>query len=158
RGDPASIIEGNYVEGSRQEGGIVIGGGPAIVRNNIAINNAYGGISAQNYGRRNLQRRVWIVHNTVINNGDSGIHTQGWEAGAENGIADNAIIPRILTPTLRPSNPAGEITGNIRCRAACFVNAVTAPYDLSPAAQSPLLDAASPVKAAWSPMDDFMGE
>src|SRR5262249_10269299 len=41
RGD-RTLIEGNYVEGSRAEAGIVLGGGPAIVRNNIAVGNANG--------------------------------------------------------------------------------------------------------------------
>ena len=41
QGGQASLLEGNYVEGSMQEGGIVIGGGPAVVRNNILVGNAY---------------------------------------------------------------------------------------------------------------------
>src|SRR5262245_45602210 len=140
REDPASVIEGNYVEGSRYEGGIVVGGGPAIVRNNIAVNNANGGISAQNYGQRGLQRRIWIVYNTLINNGDSGINTQGWGQNGENVIAYNAILSKPGTPVLRPSSPAGIVTGNVNCTPACFVNGRSAPYDLWPELQSPLID------------------
>ena len=158
RDDSVSIIEGNYVEGSRYEGGIVIGGGPAIVRNNIAVNNGYGGISAQNYNGRNLQRKVWIVFNTLIKNGDSGINVQGWGNGADNVIAYNAILPSSTLPVLRPSNPLGSIVGNVACAATCFVNANTAPYDLWPRSQSLLVDAAVGTNSAWIPVDDFMGE
>jgi Right handed beta helix region len=153
-----SLIEGNYVEGSRGEGGIVIGGGPAIVRNNIAVNNANGGISAQNYDRRNLQKSIWIVHNTLINNSDSGINTQGWAAGSDNVIAYNAILPKSLTPAFRLSGPVDTIMSNITCSASCFVNALTAPYDLWPAAGSLLVDIALPRITAWKPSDDFMGK
>jgi len=157
QGDQPSTIEGNYVEGSRREGGIVIGGGPAIVRNNIAVSNAYGGISAQNYNLRNLQRNVWIVHNTLINNGDSGINTQGWSPAGNNVIANNAILPKASTVALRPAVPAGRVSGNVTCTAACFVNAVTAPYDLTPAARSPLLDVSPFESGALRTLEDFMG-
>jgi hypothetical protein len=159
RGDPPSIIEGNYVEASQEEGGIVIGGGPASVRNNVCVNNAYGGISAQNYGGRNLQRNVWIVHNTLISNNDSGINVQGWSSGNENVIAFNAILPRTGTSVFRPTSPAGTIVGNISCITAssCFVNANTPPYDLWPSSASPLLDSAGGGAESWRPVDDFMG-
>jgi hypothetical protein len=157
QGSQSSTIEGNYVEGSRNEGGIVIGGGPAIVRNNIAVNNSYGGISAQNYSRRNLQRNVWIVHNTVINNGDSGINTQGWSSDSNNVIANNAILPRPQTMSLRPSAPAGTIIGNVTCTASCFINAINVPYDFWPVAQSPLVHASQTGSVAWKALDDFMG-
>jgi len=156
RGD-RTLIEGNYVEGSRAEAGIVLGGGPAIVRNNIAVGNANGGISAQNYGGRNLQRDIWIIHNTLINNGDSGISTQGWTSSANNVIAYNAVLSKFLTPLIRPANPAGIVMGNVSCPASCFVNATTAPYDFTPAARSPLIGAAPASNATWKPADDFMG-
>ena len=159
QGDPPTIFEGNYVEGSRTDGGIVIGGGPAIVRNNILVGNTYGGISAQNYASRNLQRDVWIVHNTVLNNADSGINVQGWTTGANNVIAYNAILPRSGTAALRPTAPVGAIVGNVTCGSAtpCFVNASTAPYDLWPTLTSPLLDVAGGGTEPWRPNDDFMG-
>lgn len=159
RKDPPSILEGNYIEGSNTEGGIVIGGGPAIVRNNVLIGNAYGGISAQNYGERNLQKNVWIVHNTIINNDDSGINVSAWQAGRGNVIAFNAILPKSGTPALRPSLPPGTMLGNITCStdASCFVNAVTPPYDLWPSSDSPLLDASGYGIEPWCPLYDFMG-
>jgi hypothetical protein len=157
RGDPASLIEGNYVEGSRQDGGIVIGGGPAIVRNNIAVGNAYGGISIQNYGRRNLLSRVWVVHNTVMNNRDSGINVADWTANGDNVVAYNAILPIASTPAIRVARPGGIIAGNVAAAASDFVDATVGPYDLWPAAGGTLLDAVPGSAAPWHAADDFMG-
>lgn len=159
QGDPPTVFEGNYVEGSQTDGGIVIGGGPGVVRNNVLVGNAYGGISAQNYASRNLQRNIWIVHNTVLHNADSGINVQGWTIGANNVIAYNAILPLPGTAALRPSAPVGTIVGNVTCGtpASCFVNASTAPYDLWPTLTSPLLDMAGNGAEPWRPTDDFMG-
>ena len=159
RKDPPSILEGNYVEGSKTEGGIVIGGGPAIVRNNVLIGNGYGGISIQNYGGRNLQKDVWVVHNTMINNDDSAINLSAWQEGRGNVIALNAFLLKSGTPALRPSPPLGTVVGNITCStaASCFVNAVTPPYDLWPSSGSPLLDASGYGIEPWRPLDDFMG-
>jgi hypothetical protein len=159
KGDPASIIEGNYAEGSRNEGGIVIGGGPAIVKNNVLVGNGYGGISCQNYGGRGLQKNIWLIHNTILNNDDSGINVSGWTTGANNVIAYNVILPLSGTPALRPSTPIATLQGNITCSgaSACFVNGSSAPYDLWPAVSSPLLDAAGSGSEPWRPVDDFMG-
>jgi len=130
RGDPASVVEGNYIEGSLKEGGIVVGGGPAIIRNNVLVGNNYGGISAQNYGSRDLQERVWIVHNTVLNNKDSGINLQGWKAERHNVLAFNAILPLSGTPALRPATPPGVIVGNVICAlsSVCVADAIAYPY------------------------------
>ena len=158
RNDPPSIIEGNYVEASRTDGGIVVGGGPAIVRNNVTVGNAYGGVSAQNYNGRNLQQNVWIIHNTVLNNQDAGINVSGWTGGSGNVIAYNAILPLAGTSAIRGSTNA-TVSGNVTCSsaAACFVQGQTAPYDLWPVNGGVLVDAAGTGSEAWRPVDDFMG-
>jgi len=159
--DLPSIVEGNYVEGSRNEGGIVIGGGPAIVRNNVLVGNAYGGISAQNYGGRDLQKKVWIIHNTILDNDDSGINVAAWQESRDNVIAFNAMSLRSGTSSIRPSFPTGTIMGNVNCTvtASCFVNSTTPPYDLWPASDTdnPLINVAGNGTEAWRPADDFMG-
>lgn len=157
QGDTPSVIEGNYVEGSRTDGGVVVGGGPAVVRNNVVVGNAYGGISAQDYGGRGLQRGVWIVHNTILANQDSGINVQGWLAGAGNVLAYNAVLPVPGTPALRPMAPAGTVVGNAVCTSACFENVSVAPYDLWPRIGGGLVGAAGGGGEAWRPRDDFLG-
>jgi len=94
RGDPPSLVERNYVEGAQTDAGINVGGGPAIVRNNIVVGNQYNGIWAQDYNGRGLQQNVWIVQNTVLNNQTGGIKVTNWQAGG--GPALNAGADRVF--------------------------------------------------------------
>jgi hypothetical protein len=159
RGDPASVVERNYVEGSRSDAGINISGGPAIVRNNIVLGNQYNGIWAQDYGGRGLQRNVWIVENTVLTNQTGGIKVSNWQVGAGNVLAYNAIAPSSGTPALTPASPlADTLVGNISCSPAtsCFTQPSTAPYDLWPVSGGPLIGAAGSGAQAWRAAEDFM--
>ena len=159
RGDPASVVERNYVEGSRSDAGINISGGPAIVRNNIVVGNQYNGIWAQDYGGRGLQRNVWIVENTVLTNQTGGIKVSNWQAGAGNVLAYNAIAPSSGTPALTPASPiADTLVGNISCSPAtsCFTQPSTAPYDLWPVSGGPLIGAAGSGAQTWRVVEDFM--
>ena len=153
QGDPPSIVEGNYIEGSRNEGGVVVGGGPAIVRNNVLVNNARGGVSVQNYGGRNLLTNIQIVGNTMIRNTQGGVDT-AWAAGTGNVIAYNAILLSSGTTMFSPTNPPGTIVGNVNCTSTCFVQVASAPYNISP--RGPLLGAMSGSES-FRPADDFMG-
>jgi hypothetical protein len=159
RGDPPSVVERNYVEGSQTDAGINVGGGPAIVRNNIVVGNAYNGIWAQDYGGRGLQQNVWIVHNTALANQTGGIQVSHWVSGAGNVLAFNAIAPLSGTPALTPASPAADpATGNQACAPAstCFAQPATAPYDLWPASPGPLAGAAGFGSETWRPTNDFM--
>lgn len=155
RGDPASILEGNYVEGSRTDAAIVIGGGPAIARNNVTLGGALGGIVAQDYGGRGLQQGVWIVHNTSFANTGPSVSVQAWAAGAGNVLANNA-----LGSATQPAMPEGSVTGNVVCDplSECFVAPGAAPYDLWPVSGGPLVDAGGSGDEEWAPGVDFMGE
>jgi hypothetical protein len=155
-GTPASVIEGNYVEGAVDDANINVGGGPAVVRNNVSVGGGYAGIRAQNYGGRNLQANVQIVHNTVLNAPVAGIDVQGWSA-ASNVLANNAILPQTSVPAVRGAPGAATVNGNVTCTTACFVSA-SVPFDLMPATGSPLLAAAGSGSETWRPADDFMGE
>jgi hypothetical protein len=157
--DAGAIVEQNYVESAQTTAGIVIGGGPALVSNNILVGNAFGGISAQNYAGRNLQQNIWIVHNTILDNANSGINVAAWSAGSGNVIAFNAIGPRTGTASLSPSVPAAAVTGNVTCNppTACFVEAVTPPYDLTPLPGGPLFETAGGGTEPWRPTVDFFG-
>jgi hypothetical protein len=159
RGDPPSIVEGNYVEGSLTDGGIVIGGGAAIVLNNVVVGNAAGGIIAQNYGGRDLQQNVWVVHNTVLENGGAGIIVQAWRERRGNVLSFNAIAPRAATMALLPVVPSGTIRGNITCEAipSCFARATGPPYDLRPAPSGDVAARLGGGPEEWRPVDDFLG-
>jgi hypothetical protein len=158
-GDPATLVQGNYVQGSMTDAGINISGGPAIVWNNVAIGNANGGIWAEDYDGRGLQKNVWIAFNTVIGNSVAGIITENWATGNGDVLAFNAIGTDSGTPPLQPSAPIGTITGNITCTpaTACFDQPTTAPYDLWPLVGGPLIGAGGSSTNAWQPSYDFMG-
>ncbi|MEP6801611.1 MAG: IPT/TIG domain-containing protein [Acidobacteriota bacterium] len=159
RGDPASVVERNYVEGSKSDAGINVGGGPAIVRNNILVRNQYNGIWAQDYGGRGLQQNVRIVANTVLANQTGGIQVSNWQPGAGNVLAFNAIAPLAGTPALTPASPVAEPSiGNISCTPAtvCFDQPNAAPYDLWPVAGGLLIGAAGNGSETWRPADDFL--
>ena len=159
RGDPASVVERNYVQGSKSDAGINISGGPAIVRNNIVVGNRYNGIWAQDYGGRGLQQNVWIVENTALGNQVGGIQVSNWVSGAGNVLAFNAIAPLSGTPALTPASPlADPVIGNRACSPAtsCFAQPQTAPYDLWPVSGGVLIGAAGAGSEPWRPGDDFM--
>jgi len=159
RGDPPSLVERNYVEGAQTDAGINVGGGPAIVRNNIVVGNQYNGIWAQDYNGRGLQQNVWIVQNTVVSNQTGGIKVSNWQAGAGNVLAFNAIAPLSGTPALTPASPVADtLIGNTACSPAtsCFDQPNTAPYDLWPVAGGPLIGAAGSGSESWRVADDFM--
>jgi hypothetical protein len=60
----ANIVRNNILVGSREEAGIVAGGGPSTMIKNLTL-GCNGGISIQNYGNRNL------LHNVVLNSNTS---------------------------------------------------------------------------------------
>ncbi|MGE0526374.1 MAG: right-handed parallel beta-helix repeat-containing protein [Bdellovibrionales bacterium] len=158
KGVPANIIRGNYVEGSRNDAGINVGGGPARVYNNILVGNAYGGIYAQNYGGRNWQKDINIVNNTLINNKIAGIVTQAWQNGVGNLIALNAILPLGGTPAIQPATSLGQIFDNVTCGTDCFASQpTTAPYIFTPSSTGPLVTGGAATATYDKPTFDFFG-
>lgn len=159
--DPAhgTLVEGNYVQGSRTDGGIVIGAGPALVRNNIAAQNAISGIVAQDYNEWDLQERVRIVHNTVLHNLLSGIRVQSWRPDRGNVLANNAIVPLPLTPALEPEAPVGEVFANLVCDEPkdCFRESPVDPYEPRPRIGGALHRAGGTGIEPWRPVRDFYG-
>jgi hypothetical protein len=159
QGDPATLVEGNYVQGSMTDAGINISGGPAMVYNNVSVGNAYGGIYAQDYQNRGLQKNVWITFNTVLANQMAGILVQHWTAENENVLADNAIATLSSEPPMEPSSPEGTILTNVKCNPAtsCFDQPTSSPYDLWPLSAGPLIGAGGKGLQPWRPEYDFMG-
>lgn len=125
-----SIVERNVTARSGQSSGIVVGGGPAIVRNNIAVANAQAGIALENYGRRGLLRGVLLLHNTIWGNAGAGIALPG-TGPLEARLINNLVHARPGTPAL-PAARAGFLSlGNVECGTGfCFANAEHA--DFSP--------------------------
>ncbi len=146
-----SIVERNFVAGSRTSSAILIGGGPAVVRNNVTIGSAQGGIGLENYGRRGLLRGIVIMHNTVYRSDEGGILVPG-QGRVEAIIVNNAVH----APPGRPAFPRGRIgilsLGNVDCTwLPCFMDPDQ--RDFSPLAIGP----ATLPGEEWTPPDDYFG-
>ena len=68
----ANIVRNNIVVGSREEAGIVVGGGPSTVEGNLSLGCKVG-ISVQNYGNRNILHNVVLLVNTLVCDRNYGI-------------------------------------------------------------------------------------
>lgn len=150
-----SVVERNVVSGSRHSAGIVVGGGPAILRNNVVMGNVEGGIRVEDYGQRRLLRTITIAHNTVYDNGSGGIVLRDPAAVHETRIVNNAVQPRSGThPFPGPSN--GVLSqGNLECGSGCFRN--PGERDFSPRRDARLHRAGIVHAEDWMPRDDFTG-
>ena len=116
-----NLVERNVVMGSGRSAGIVVGGGPAVVRNNVVLTNNDGGISLQDYGQRGLLRRIAVVHNTIYGNLVGGITIEGHEA-RDTTFLNNAIQSPGGSPAVPAPRPGVWMAGNVDCTyRACFM-------------------------------------
>jgi len=135
-GADLSIVEGNLVDGSTNNAAIEIGGGPAIVRNNIVFGGTEGGVYAYDYGGRGLQRDVALLGNTVIGDSGAAIRVSGWDSGTGLEVANNAAWQRSGSGPAIPS-PVGSATieNNLACDASCWVDVDAWDFDPTTALQ-----------------------
>ncbi len=108
--DPANanIVRNNIVVGSRNSAGIVAGGGPSIIENNVAV-QCNGGISVQNYAGRNLLHNITLNNNTAICNRNYGI-TFG---NVQNITARNNSVFSTNNTTAYTNNPNKGVNNTI---------------------------------------------
>ena len=151
----ASLVERNFVSGSRTSAGIVIGGGPVVVRNNVAVGNFEAGIALENYHRRNLLRGIVVAHNTVYGNRQASIAIPEGDR-VEASILNNALQGRGSASAVPAPRPGLRLLGNVDCTwIPCFRNADD--LDFSPFPGS-LLNGAAIAPADGSRVeDDFFG-
>jgi Right handed beta helix region len=151
----ASLVERNVVVGARTAAGIVIGGGPALVRNNVVLQSGEGGIGLEDYAGRGLLRGVVIAHNSLWDNVLGGVRVLG------NGLEDvlivnNAVHAQDGTSALPPGRPGLRLLGNVDCsRIRCFAD--PGRRDFSPTPGSPLMTAGGGATGPWAPTDDLIG-
>ena len=154
---PPSAIDGNLVITSRTSGGILIGGGPAIVTNNIVADGSTYGIHVYQHNAGAPLREVVVAHNTLIDNQGNAIHAAGWSEEAGNILVNNAIAPGDHAAI--GGNPNGLVENNITCDppSECFFAPNDSPFSVTPLAMGPLADAAPTYDAPWYPEVDFLG-
>ena len=148
-----SLVEGNIVVGSQRSSGIVVGGGPIVVRNNIAFGNTMAGIGIEDYGRRALLRGVVVAHNTLYRNGVGGIVVPA--AGLLDVTLVNNAAQAKPGGTALPEPQAGlRMLGNVDCAAlTCFVDGES--QDFSPMPGGPLSTSAAMPVGPWVPTLDY---
>jgi hypothetical protein len=114
RPELTSVIEGNTVTGSRRSSGIVVGGGPAIVRDNVAGHHAGAGITLEDYRGRGLLRAIDVRDNTVYGNRRGGIAVSAGR-DVEATIAGNVVHARRGTPAVPPQGAHLVVGPNLDC-------------------------------------------
>jgi hypothetical protein len=150
-----SVVERNFTRGSRTSSGIVVGGGPALLRNNISIANFDSGIGLENYGRRGLLRGIVLAHNTVYGSQGGGISVPD-QGPLEALLINNAVHARAGARALPATRSGLRIAGNVDCSLAlCFANAHG--LDFSPFPGSLLFGIAALQAGESSAVDDFFG-
>lgn len=150
-----SVVERNFVRGSRTSSGLVVGGGPVVVRNNVSGWNFEAGIGLENYGRRGLLRGVAVTHNTVYANAQGGIMapTSGM---LDVVLRNNAGAGRSSSPIFPAARPGLHLAGNLNCTwLQCFSDPEG--FDFSPAPGSLLRGLSLPRGQNGIPADDFFG-
>ena len=148
-----NIVERNFVEKARHSSGIVVGGGPTVVRNNVVVGNSDGGIALEDYGRRGLLRKIVVTHNTIFGN-DHGNILISSEGSVEAEISNNAFANREGAPLLVGDRKNLRIVGNQDCaNISCFVDPEN--RDFTPVKGSPLFEINKSFGSARSPVDDY---
>lgn len=112
----ANIVEGNVVIGSRNSAGILAGGGPSILRNNIVLSCPGGGLHVYDYNNRGLMDNIQVLGNALILNNPAGIIFNGSNlAGDSLSIRDNLIVSKDDVPVFHgtiPNNPRWNVENN----------------------------------------------
>ena len=155
--DPSrvSLVERNLVSGSRTSSGIVLGGGPAVVRNNVALANAEVGVGLEDYRRRGLLQGILVAHNTLYGNSKGAIGVPAY-GRLEAKVINNAAHARSGTRALPPDRSGLLARGNVDCSLVpCFGNPKE--MDFSPHATSPLVGRGRSEADQRMPVDDYLG-
>jgi hypothetical protein len=150
-----SLVERNITVNSDRSSGIVVAGGPAIVRNNVSIGNDEAGIALEDYQKRGLLRGIVVAHNTVYDNSKGGIMTPA-EGVHDSVIINNAAQAPVGKPPLPPAQTGIRMAGNVNCsRFACFANPLE--MNFSPFPGSMLTGVGTLTFDQWIPRDDLFG-
>jgi hypothetical protein len=154
-GADVNVVERNVTIGSRSSSGMVVGGGPTVVRNNIAASNEQAGIELLDYQNRGLLRTILVANNTVYGNRAGGIMAPATGLSAVT-IVNNAAEANGGTRAYPAHQTGVQVVGNVDCAdVPCFANPDQ--RDFSPGSGSRLNGAGVSVKEAWMPREDFFG-
>ncbi len=150
-----SVIERNFVIGSRRSSGVLIGGGPVQVRNNIVSRNFFGGVTLQDYANRGLLRKIAVVSNTAFKN-DFGEFVVPLQVKLSQVLfAMNAAESSVGTEVFPRPHTGLDLQENIDCTtSACLTDPVS--LNFSPLPGSPVYRVQN-LKRVGLPSDDYYG-
>lgn len=114
--EDALMIERNIVVGSRNNPGIAVGGGPAVLRHNLVLGCRAGGIGVFDYGSRGLLQGIRIEENAAAMNGAYDVSVRGPLTAST--ITGNRIWTRPSGAGLRGQNEAGLVVSANRVQHA----------------------------------------
>jgi hypothetical protein len=151
-----SVVERNLVAGSQTSAGIVVGGGPVVIRNNISLLNHEAGVALADYHGRGLLRSLVVSHNTLYKNAAGGVTVPPGVPVRDVVIVNNAVHTVRGSPAVPRGRVDVDLAGNVDCTwALCFANPEA--MDFSPVNGSLLLAPASLRGADVVPPDDYFG-
>ncbi len=137
---PSSTVENNHIDATSGDAALVVEGGPALIRNNVAV----GGAQATFWTKvPTLAARIDHLH--VLGNTFTGPHAvtlEGWRDGTQVSFQNNAVFDETTPGAGIPeATPDTEWGGNVDCAStdACFV-ALDA-FDPSPRSGGALVSA-----------------
>jgi hypothetical protein len=154
-GAAASVVEANFTASSRTSSGVVVAGGPAIVRHNIAIRNAEAGIGLEDYHGRGLLRDIVVNGNTLYANASGGIAVPGGRH-VEVTIVNNAVHAPVRGAGLPAPAPGILLRGNVDCSLLVCFEAPEA-LDFSPLPGSPVIGRGVVTGAEGPTSRDYFG-
>jgi len=150
-----NLVERNVTIGSRTSSGIVVGGGPAIIRNNVSTSNEQSGIGLEDYQKRGLLRAIAIANNTLYKNGTGGVAMPATGISGVT-IVNNAAYAGDGTRAYPAMQKGLRMAGNIDCTTLpCFANPEK--NDFSPFAGSLLKGSGVLWSESWMPREDLFG-
>lgn len=151
----SSVIERNFTMGSRTSSGILIGGGPALVQNNISTLNFEAGVGLQDYANRGLLRRIVVTHNTSFKNGRGEFLVPSSVKLVEVSLTENAAAAAQSQRAFPSMQNGLALRQNADCtHVECFADPLAANF--SPLPSSPLTMVEN-VPDAAGPWDDYFG-
>lgn len=151
-----SVVERNLVMGSQTSAGIVVGGGPAALRNNILLLNHDAGIALEDYHSRGLLRSIVVSHNTLYKNAVGGVTAPDGVPVRDVAIINNAVQTIQGAPIVPRGRADVDLAGNVDCTwSLCFANPEA--IDFSPGSGSLLLAPGSMRGLDSVPPDDYFG-
>ncbi len=152
-----SLVEGNIVGGSRESSSLEIGGGPALVRNNVVLGGSYAALRVYDYNGWGNVHDIQLLGNTVIGDEGPAIRLGAWVEGKSLELTGNAAWQEAgMGPAIPEAVPGVVTAGNVDCSvpAQCWVDGAS--RDLWPVDGGSLLSmGAAPTLAALE--DDFCG-